>query len=137
LAHLDGLLAAGKQDEALAFLYEGLVGLNKSEAQQLIATRGAMLRPLLPGSRLDIEAMISVDPDPAHWSMIKLPTLLLSGDHSVRHPLQDSVAELASVLPDSQTFTLTGQGHEAYSAAPDMLAGAVGEFFQRQTRRSA
>lgn len=125
------LVASGKPDEALVFLYEHFVGLSDAAARSLIATRGAVLRPLLDGSRADIEALVTLDTKPDDWTSIKLPTLLLVGDQSVEHPLRDSVAELQAVWPNAHTETLVGQGHAAYAQAPQLLASDVGGFFSK------
>lgn len=132
LARVDPLIASGREDEAMAFLYQHFVGLEPAVARALIAARGAQLRPLLSGSRLDLEALVTLETDPQRWRGITTSTLLLVGDKSVEHPLRDSTAQLAAVLPDSRTVTLPGQGHAAYAEAPELLAREVGAFFTAQ-----
>src|SRR3546814_11497739 len=85
---------------------------------------------LLPGASADLEALTTLDTDPADWAGIKLDTLFLVGETSAEHPLRDSSAALAQVLANCRTVTLPGQGHSPQVSAPDLIAPEIGPYFR-------
>jgi pimeloyl-ACP methyl ester carboxylesterase len=129
-AKFDALIAEGKKDEALILIYGHFVGLPEDVVRASIGTRGPDVYGLLPGASADLEALTTLDTDPADWAGIRLETLLLVGEKSAAHPLLDSSAGLAKVLANSRTVTLPGQGHSAQVSAPDLVAAAIDPWFR-------
>lgn len=129
-AKFDALVAEGKKDEALILIYGYFVGLPEDVVRASIGIRGPDVYGLLPGASADLEALTTLDTDPADWAGIKLETLFLVGEKSAAHPLRDSSAALAKVLVNSRTVTLPGQGHSAQVTAPALIADAIGPFFR-------
>jgi len=65
--------------------------------------------------------------DPERFKSLKLPTLLLQGGNSP--PFLTKLLELlASVLPDSRSVVMPGQGHAAMNTAPELFCGEVISF---------
>ena len=129
-AKFDALIAEGKKDEALILIYGHFVGLPEDVVRASIGTRGPDVYGLLPGASADLEALTTLDTDPADWAGIKLETLFLVGETSAEHPLRDSSVALAKVLANCRTVTLPGQGHSAQVSAPDLIAKAIGPYFR-------
>ena len=129
-AKFDAFIAEGRKDEALILIYGHFVGLPEDVVRASIGSRGPDVYALLPGASADLEALTTLDTNPADWSGIKLETLVLVGEKSAAHPLRDSSAALAKVIANSRTVTLPGQGHSAQVSAPDLVAAAISPYFR-------
>ena len=129
-AKFDAYIAEGRKDEALILIYGHFVGLPEDVVRASIGSRGPDVYALLPGASADLEALTTLDTNPADWSGIKLETLFLVGEKSAAHPLRDSSAALARVIANSRTVTLPGQGHSAQVSAPDLVAAAISPYFR-------
>ncbi|MFD4664119.1 alpha/beta fold hydrolase [Streptomyces halstedii] len=81
----------------------------------------------------DDEAIDALGVGTDRFADLSVPTTLVQGDLSPAH-LRERVADLAAVLPNARTLTLTGQGHIAHLTAPDALADAVREAAGRVLR---
>ena len=129
-AKFDAFIAEGRKDEALILIYGHFVGLPEDVVRASIGSRGPDVYALLPGASADLEALTTLDTNPADWAGIKLETLFLVGEKSAAHPLRDSSAALAKVIANSRTVTLPGQGHSAQVSAPDLVAAAISPYFR-------
>ena len=129
-AKFDAYIAEGRKDEALILIYGHFVGLPEDVVRASIGSRGPDVYALLPGASADLEALTTLDTNPADWAGIKLETLFLVGEKSAAHPLRDSSAALAKVIANSRTVTLPGQGHSAQVSAPDLVAAAISPYFR-------
>jgi pimeloyl-ACP methyl ester carboxylesterase len=76
----------------------------------------------------DFEALTGDGGDIARWSALELPTLLLQGTETWE-PVPTSVNALAEALPHAKRVALEGQSHFAFNTAPDLVAGALLEFY--------
>lgn len=128
-AHFEELMAADRRDDAIVLLYSFFVGLPEAAVRARLSQGASAVYPLLPGARADLEALITLDGDPQHYRAIALDTLLLVGEQSAEHPLRDSSAALAQILPHARTVPLPGQGHSAQVSAPQLIAEALLPFF--------
>ncbi|MEU6477936.1 alpha/beta hydrolase [Streptomyces sp. NPDC047017] len=72
----------------------------------------------------DNEAIDALGVGIDRFATLETPTTLIEGDLSPSH-LRERVADLAAVLPNARIVTLTGQGHIAHLAAPDILADTI------------
>ncbi|GAB7188440.1 hypothetical protein ATKI12_8271 [Kitasatospora sp. Ki12] len=72
----------------------------------------------------DDEALDALGVGTGRYAALAVPTTLIEGDLSPAH-LRERLADLAAVLPDARTVTLTGQGHAAHLTAPHTPAAAV------------
>ena len=88
-AKFDAFIAEGRKDEALILIYGHFVGLPEDVVRASIGSRGPDVYALLPGASADLEALTTLDTNPADWSGIKLETLFLVGEKSAAHPLRD------------------------------------------------
>ena len=129
-AKFDAFIAEGRKDEALILIYGHFVGLPEDVVRASIGSRGPDVYALLPGASADLEALTTLDTNPADWAGIKLETLVLVGEKSAAHPLRDSSAALAKVIANSRTVTQPGQGHSAQVSAPDLVAAAISPYFR-------
>jgi len=66
--------------------------------------------------------------DPARFSGLQTPTLVLVGERSPEVDQADADA-LAAQLPNARLEVLPGQGHAAMHTSPEMFVGVVGDFF--------
>jgi pimeloyl-ACP methyl ester carboxylesterase len=73
---------------------------------------------------------IANPPSGGRWRGLSIPTLLLYGE---KNPAAgDGARVLANSLDDARIEELPGQGHRAYSEAPEVLAAAVLAFLRRR-----
>lgn len=75
----------------------------------------------------DLEALTDDSTDPARWSSITVPTLLLQGADTWE-PLPTTMNALAAALPAARRISWPGQSHFATMTAPDLVADALREF---------
>jgi len=83
---------------------------------------------LAPTWTREIEAMDALGPSLTRYGQLTTPTLLLTGTLSPKHPLKDSVLALSATLKNCTVASLDGQGHEAHSLAPALIAEKVASF---------
>ena len=128
------LLAAGRQGDAVSLFMSRAVGVPRA---------GLLFMRLWPGLWRKLTAMaptllydhavmggtLAGRPlDPAEWSAVHAPTLVMDGGKSSA-AFRNAAAALADVLPNARRLTLEGQGHGAVEMAPDRVAPPVREFF--------
>jgi len=111
------------------------LGLNKFAgiaSEQIQALRKSPLWTkmvaLAPSWVREVEAIDQLGPDLSRYRDIKVPTLLLTGTLSPKYPLQDATVALAATLKNVQISRLEGQGHDAHSRAPALVAERVAAF---------
>lgn len=68
-------------------------------------------------------------PDVGRWRELAIPILLLYGE--LNPAAGQGAVPLADTLAHARIEELPGQGHRAYSEAPDVLAGAILPFLRR------
>jgi pimeloyl-ACP methyl ester carboxylesterase len=78
----------------------------------------------------DLEALADDDPDPARWSHLTVPTLILNGADTWE-PMPATMDALAAAVPTARRVTWPGQSHFAPSTAPDLMAVALRTFFAK------
>jgi pimeloyl-ACP methyl ester carboxylesterase len=120
---LADLIAAGRRGEAVELFQTGAVGLPPAVVAQM---RTAPFRPALEriAHTLVYDATLLQALPPGLLASVRLPTLVLDGEHS--HPaLRAAAHALAGALPNARYQTLPGQGHDL---APDVVAAALAEF---------
>ena len=76
----------------------------------------------------DLEALADDSTDPARWSSITVPTLLMQGADTWE-PMPTTMSALAAALPAARRISWSGQSHFATMTAPDLVADALREFF--------
>jgi pimeloyl-ACP methyl ester carboxylesterase len=86
------------------------------------------------GWRHDLEALAGDGTDPARWSSITVPTLLMQGADTWE-PMPTTMNALAAALPAARRIIWPGQSHFATMTAPDLVADALGEFFAEAPAR--
>jgi pimeloyl-ACP methyl ester carboxylesterase len=86
------------------------------------------LRVLAKSWIRELEAMDAQSPDLTHYRTLSCPSMLLVGSLSPEHPMLDAARALAGVLPGVRVEWLSGQGHGAMRAAPEMVAHLIREF---------
>lgn len=76
----------------------------------------------------DLEAMAGDDADTDRWATIGVPVLLMQGGQSWS-PLPEGMDRLAAALPHAHRVTWPDQSHFATATVPDLVAGALQQFF--------
>jgi len=127
---LDGLaermrraIGAGRPDRAAAAFLRGAAGMSERQAAALRPALAGRATALLRG----LEASHAYRFEPERFSRLDVPALLLVGSESLPHH-RASIDALRRVLPRAEVVELAGQGHQALSAAPALVAGAIAPF---------
>jgi pimeloyl-ACP methyl ester carboxylesterase len=121
----------GNTDRAVEIIFRHFIRLTEDEIAAMRHTSAwSRLRHLAPTWVREIEAVDALPSSVEHYRAITCPTLILVGAESPEHPLQDSSRALASVLPNGRVVRLPGQSHFAMRAAPELVAGVIGEFLR-------
>ena len=127
------LVEMGDSDGALAL---GLTKFAGVTPEQIQALRRSPLWPkmvaLAPSWTREVEVIDRLGPSLNRYRDLQVPTLLLSGTHSVKYPLQDATEALAATLKNVQISRLEGQGHTAHSLAPTLVAERIATFLLAQ-----
>jgi len=131
LDDLDGLIAAGRREEAVERFFRQGVRAPDHEIELLRNTEAWSVRVANAHTMVrEARALGGYDFDAARFGSRPVPTLLLvGGDHP---PHLRALAEaLAGALPDARTEILAGQQHMAMDTAPHLLVGRLLAFFDR------
>lgn len=75
----------------------------------------------------EISAIAALDPEPARYSAIDVPVLVLVGERSPERARRNNEV-LATALRDATVVTLEGLGHVAHAADPERLAAEIHRF---------
>ena len=122
-------VAEGDLDKALNL---GLAAFPHMPSAGIAALRTSKawprLRVLAKSWIRELEAMDAQSPDLTHYRTLSCPSMLLMGSLSPEHPMLDAARALAGVLPGVRVEWLSGQGHGAMRAAPEMVARLIREF---------
>lgn len=129
---LQARLDAGDRDGAWATLNREVVKMPEHEielqrSQPAHAARLAGMHILVHEAR----ALEQYSFDPARYSGVTIPTLLLVGGASPAWA-QKATQAIHQALPHSRVAVLTGQQHIAMDSAPDLFVGAVMSFLNEQ-----
>jgi pimeloyl-ACP methyl ester carboxylesterase len=129
LDRLAGLEAAGDREGVLRTFFVDMVGVTAAEFSAL---KQRPVWPLMVDNALTVPAELraarSYRFDPATFSALAVPTLVLVGQHSGPE-LRRVADEIAGALPDAGIVTLAGQGHGAMFSGPELLASVLQRFF--------
>jgi pimeloyl-ACP methyl ester carboxylesterase len=130
LAQLETFLAAGDHEGLVRTFLGGVVGMPPHEVELLASSQAWPNRvataPTIPREmRAEQTYRIPVD----SLGRLNIPVLLLSGGDSPPD-LGAGMAKLENILPNSRTVTMPGQQHIAMYTAPDLLVGAVLDFWR-------
>ena len=122
-------LAEGDVDTALAIGLSKFTRLDDAAILAMSESRAwPRLRLLASSWPNELKAMDSRPASVEHYRALACPTLLLTGNISPEHPMQNASRALARTLPDVRVETLMGQGHMALRDAPQMVARLMGDF---------
>ena len=129
LAQYSRAVAQGDLDKAVEL---GLTNFSHLGPDQIAAARNSpgwpRLRTLAKSWIRELKAMNALNPDVKRYSALTCPSMLLVGTLSPKHPMLEASRALAEVLPGVRVEWLTGQGHVAMRAAPEMVAHLIREF---------
>ena len=127
LDRLLGILAEGQTDEFIAeFMRLG----PKIPEEEIKIVRSTPIWQFLvadaSNSAREFPAVRDFDFDPADYSSLPMPVLLLTGSESEQSTYATNA--LDSAIPQSRVHVFEGQGHVAIALAPQMVADAVMSF---------
>ena len=130
LRRFDEFLAADNREGLTKMLCSEIVGIPPSDMEQLMAApswneRLAVAHTIPREARA--EETYRLPADQARKSTI--PVLLLLGSDSPPHARKVNTM-LEKALPDARTVVLPGQHHAAMRKAPDLVAGAILDFWR-------
>jgi pimeloyl-ACP methyl ester carboxylesterase len=119
------MVAEGRRGDAVAFFMSKVVGLPdefvaSARTQPFWAGQEAIAHTLAYDARIMGDYSLPVE----RAASVKVPTLVIAGEAIPW--MRQTAKALAAALPDGQTRTLEGQGHDV---DPAVIAGAVREFF--------
>ncbi len=125
---MQALMAAGAPEAALELFFREVAGLS---AEEVAAVRRL---PMWAGRVQMVPTIareLSIDRvhpfEPARFTGLRLPALLLLGDNSPPY-YRRALEQIHAVLPDSRIVVLPGQGHVAMDSAPELFVAEVRRF---------
>jgi pimeloyl-ACP methyl ester carboxylesterase len=122
-------VAEGDLNKALEL---GLAAFPRMPATEIAALRASKAWPRLCALAKswirELAAMDAQSADMGQYRALSCPSMLLAGELSPEHPMLDASRALAAVLPGVRVEWLSGQGHGAMRAAPEMVARLIREF---------
>jgi pimeloyl-ACP methyl ester carboxylesterase len=127
-ARIDAFIATGAREQAIIALLRGVTGMPQAEIErrqglpdwpEWVATAPYTVR--------EWRAAHAAPFDVASATAIAAPTLVLVGGESPP-PVKERAQTLAASLPHGHLSELSGQGHWAPQAAPELFAAAVLSF---------
>jgi pimeloyl-ACP methyl ester carboxylesterase len=130
LDHLEALLAAGDREGVVSTFMREVVKMPARELEIFKASpawpdRVAAAHTLLR----EVRAVGAYRLDAARCGRLSIPVLLLLGGDSP--PLfSKAIATLETCLPNARTVVMPGQQHIAMDTAPDLVVGAVVDFWR-------
>ena len=128
LATLDQLAAENRKEELLATFMTDFAGLSLEDLRHF---KSAAFWPTRVEAALtiprEIRAEESYVPEPADFTAVSTPTLLLLGTESDDWARR-GIDVIRTVLPDSRVAMLDGQGHLATMTAPELLTQIIVRF---------
>jgi pimeloyl-ACP methyl ester carboxylesterase len=129
LEELDGLIARGDRDRAVASVMESLVGLSSAEVAML-REDDAVWRPMVDTVALlprELRAVAGFRFNPDRYGRLRQPVLLLEGEHAPAQ-LLDGARLAATVLPCARLAILPGAGHEGVTTHAEEVSEVILEF---------
>ena len=126
---MQALVAAGEADAALD------IGIAALDAAELVSSdprprgssRPSALLALAPTVPRELRAVTQPGLETDRYAEIGLPALILVGTASPQMQRRNC-ERLAAAIPGAELRWLEGLGHVAHTAAPDVVAAAVGSF---------
>ncbi|SEP18488.1 alpha/beta fold hydrolase [Nitrosovibrio sp. Nv6] len=135
-ARLQALLEAGNREEALLLFFRDVV---KTPPHEIAAMQAGSNWPgRIAAAHTILRELQSIDRyvfQPARFSSLRIPTLLLLGSESPsrRHHIAEA---LHQVLPGSEAKMLQGQQHSAMRTAPELFVHEVVAFLNIHSGRA-
>jgi pimeloyl-ACP methyl ester carboxylesterase len=131
------LIRKGQREAALILFLQRAPQLTSSEiaamqAQPLWAARVAGVDIQVR----ELRALSKYHFDPARFTALNVPTLLLTGNSTTSPDLKLATKTLLDVLPQVSLYVFAGQGHNAMDNVPDEFTAATMNFLQRAANRS-
>lgn len=124
-------LDAGRDEDALTIFLTDMARLSDGEvavyrASPMWQSRAALIWTM----RREGQSLSSHDQDLSQYGKIDVPVQLLVGTNTAPHHTE-AIRALATVIPDTETTVLEGQGHAALVQAPGLVAGAITDLLRR------
>jgi pimeloyl-ACP methyl ester carboxylesterase len=131
LEHYARAVAKGELDLAVQIGLAAFLRLPPEEISALHSSRAwPRLRNLALSWVRELESMDRFDTSfLENYRSISCPVMMLMGELSPEHPLQDSSRALATYLPGARIVRMKGQDHMAARTAPALIAHLIIEFF--------
>jgi pimeloyl-ACP methyl ester carboxylesterase len=128
LQRIDDLVSSGDKDGALRVLLMDIIGMPAEEVDFMKqspawAARIESVHTVARECRADRDFSL----DAERLGSIDTPVLVVSGETNPANK-QAVAARLASLMPNSTLFMLSGEGHVAHHTAPDRLTEIVLDF---------
>jgi pimeloyl-ACP methyl ester carboxylesterase len=122
---LEALLESDRRDELLAYFMGEVAGVSSEQIEMMRAlpawqARLAVVQTIPRELRADRDYAF----DAARLRELRVPTLLLQGEHSPA-PFAEAATMVDSVLPDSRVVVMPGQGHVAMDTGTDLFLSEV------------
>lgn len=127
--HLQALLDEGRREDVVSTFFREVVRAPEEELQMLRSlpnwpARVAAAHTIPRELRINDEYRF----EPARFSAMRVPTLLLLGGSSPSK-FKDAVEAVQAALPNARTTVMPGQQHTAMNTAPDLFLRKILGFF--------
>ena len=122
-------IAQDDMDEAVQIGMEHFIRYATEEIAGLRATRAwKRLQTLAPTWGRELRVMDTLSTNLERYRSVACPVLLFRGSESPEHPMQRTVRDLASTLPDSRVVTCDGHNHMGLRTAAEQVAREIQSF---------
>ena len=132
---MEKMIQAGDRDQAAVTFFREIVMISPSEVAAMKA------RPSWPALKASIDlqirqirALAGYRFNPKRVSMLKAPTLLLTGSKTSSPQLKSAIDSLMQCLPNRRLVVFEGQQHNAMDTIPQQFASTVIDFLQSTNR---
>jgi pimeloyl-ACP methyl ester carboxylesterase len=123
------LVSRGRLAAAVRHFVVEIEGHPEDQAESVWQGSAASIDRMVGSITPQLLALDPVGLDPARWTGLRTPVLLLVGGNSAERPTRESVRVLTELFPGARMVELRGQQHAANLTAPALIASALRDFF--------
>lgn len=126
---MESMIRAGDREQALVTFLQEIVMISPTELAAMKARPSWPARVAGIGKQIrEIRAFEEYRFDPKWMTILKAPTLLLTGSKTASPDLKRAIDVLMTTLPNRSLFVFEGEEHNAMDTVPQQFAEVVTKF---------
>jgi pimeloyl-ACP methyl ester carboxylesterase len=126
---MESMIRAGDREQALVTFLQEIVMISPTELAAMKARPSWPARVAGIGKQIrEIRAFEEYRFDPKRMTILKAPTLLLTGSKTASPDLKRAIDVLMTTLPNRSLFVFEGEEHNAMDTVPQQFAEVVTKF---------